>query len=152
MFEDTVFLFIYSTIYHGTPNDVLRQPGWATLLWINVFASDMLSKVKLIFPHYHSSNNIHMNNSLCSTLNPLFCKECLGRAMAQAASRRPLIAEALVRSRFSPCGICGGQSGIGTGFSPSTSVFPCRFHSTSAPLLGKMKKFIIFITGLHDKP
>ena len=35
----------------------------------------------------------------------------IGRAMAQALSRRPLTAEARVRSRVSPCGICGGQSG-----------------------------------------
>jgi hypothetical protein len=67
--------------------------------------------------------------------------------MAQAVSRRPLTAEA----RVSPRGICGGQSGIGTGFSPSTSVFPCQFHSTGAPLHGKTKKLIIFITGLHNK-
>jgi hypothetical protein len=60
--------------------------------------------------------------------------------MAQAVSRRPLTAEARVRSRVSPCGICGVQSGNGTDFHPSTSVFPCQFHSTGAPLLGKMKK------------
>jgi hypothetical protein len=36
-------------------------------------------------------------------------------------------------------------------FSPSTSVSPCQFHSTGAPLLGKMKK-LIFITELHNKP
>jgi hypothetical protein len=64
----------------------------------------------------------------------------LGRAMAQAVSRRPLTAEARVRSRVSPCVICGGQSGTGTSFSPSTSVFPCQFHSTDAPLQGKTKK------------
>ena len=60
--------------------------------------------------------------------------------MAQAVSRRPLAAEARVRSLVSTCGICGGHSGTGTGFSPSTSVFPCQFHSTGAPLLGKPKK------------
>jgi hypothetical protein len=42
-----------------------------------------------------------------------------------------------------------------TGFCPSTSVFPCQFHSTGAPLLGNGQKIIIiiviFITGLHKK-
>jgi hypothetical protein len=80
---------------------------------------------------------------------------CPGPAMVQAVSRRPPTAEARVRSRVSPCGICGGQSGTGTGLSPSSSVFPCQFNSTGAPLLGKGQKIIIiviFITGLHSKP
>jgi hypothetical protein len=63
-----------------------------------------------------------------------------GRAMSQAVSRQPLTAEVRVRFRVNPRGICGGQSGTGTGFSPSTSVFPCQFNSTGAPLHGKRKK------------
>jgi hypothetical protein len=43
----------------------------------------------------------------------------VGRAMAQVVSRRPLTAEARLRDRVNPCGVCGGQSGTGTGFSPS---------------------------------
>jgi hypothetical protein len=47
-------------------------------------------------------------------------EEAKGRLdyMAQPVSRLPLTTEVRVR----PCGICGGQSGTGTGFSPSSSV------------------------------
>jgi hypothetical protein len=43
-----------------------------------------------------------------------------GCAMAQVASRRPITAEARVRSQLSACRICGAQSGTGTGSSPSS--------------------------------
>jgi hypothetical protein len=44
---------------------------------------------------------------------------------------------------------------LGQVFPPSSSVFPCQFHSTGAPLLGKGQEIIftvIFIIGLHNKP
>jgi hypothetical protein len=53
--------------------------------------------------------------------------------MAQAVSRRPLKVDARVRSQVSPCEICSGQNGTGTGLSPSTSVFLCLYDSTNAP-------------------
>jgi hypothetical protein len=39
-----------------------------------------------------------------------------GHAMTQAVSRRPLTAEASVRARVSPCGICGGHVVLGQAF------------------------------------
>jgi hypothetical protein len=57
----------------------------------------------------------------------------LDRAVAPAVNRRPLTAKAQSQSQVSPRGICGGQNDTSTGFSPSTSVFPCQNHSTSAP-------------------
>jgi hypothetical protein len=52
---------------------------------------------------------------------------------AQAVSRRSSTAEARVRSQFSPCAICGGQSGTGQVFFFSRiSFFPCH-HSTNVP-------------------
>jgi hypothetical protein len=40
----------------------------------------------------------------------------LGHAMVQAVRRRPPKAEAQVRARVNPCGICCGQSDAGPGF------------------------------------
>jgi hypothetical protein len=53
-----------------------------------------------------------------------------GRAMTQAIIHRPLTAEARVRARASPRGICGGQNGTGTGLSPSSSVLPSQYNSS----------------------
>jgi hypothetical protein len=50
--------------------------------------------------------------------------------MAQAVCRWLLTAEARARALVDPCGICGGQSGTGAGFSPNSSVFPCQYHPT----------------------
>jgi hypothetical protein len=52
--------------------------------------------------------------------------------MAQAVSRRLFTAESPVRARVCTWGIRVEQSGNGTDFSPSYSVFPCQCHSTMA--------------------
>jgi hypothetical protein len=80
-----------------------------------------------------------------------------GRAVDQAVSRRPATAEARFGSRVSPCGIRVGQSVTGTGFFPEYFGFPRQFHSTGAPLLGKVENLIIiflfiFIIGFQSKP
>jgi hypothetical protein len=67
---------------------------------------------------FHSSENVDCGPA-CSQL-----RLCLGRALTQAVSRRPLTAEVRVCAPVGPCEICGGQSGTGTGSSPSSSVFP----------------------------
>jgi hypothetical protein len=56
--------------------------------------------------------------------------------MPQAVSRRLVIAEALSRCQANPCGIGGGKSGIGTGFSSSILVFllSVSFHQFSIPI------------------
>ena len=62
--------------------------------------------------------------------------------MAQAVSRRPLDAETRVRSRFSPCGICGGQSGTGLHNKPQ------RCDASVASAAGPLKKRQRLFTSL----
>jgi hypothetical protein len=74
-----------------------------------------------------------------------------GRAMARVVSRRPLTAEARLRARVNPCGICGAQSGTGTGFSPSSSFFPSIYHSTVAlqtNIIWGMRNMLTWV-GIH---
>jgi hypothetical protein len=53
--------------------------------------------------------------------------------VAQTVSRWPLTAEAGVQTYANYCGMSGGQNGTGKGFSPSTVVLPCFYHSIDDP-------------------
>ena len=53
--------------------------------------------------------------------------------MTQSVSSWFTTAEALDHLQGSLCGMCNGHNSNGEGFPPSTSVFPCQYHSSSAP-------------------
>jgi len=62
---------------------------------------------------------------------------CSGRqfkhiSVFETVGRRPLTSKVWIQSQASLCGICGGQSSIGTDFPPSRSVFLCQYNSTNA--------------------
>ena len=59
--------------------------------------------------------------------------EICGRAIAQEVSSGTVASVVASRSQtVSPCGTCRGPSTTDTGFSPSTAVSPCQYHSTNA--------------------
>jgi hypothetical protein len=71
------------------------------------------------------------------------------RAMAQAVSRWPLTAAVRVRIQVNPVGFVVDK---GIGFSPSPSVFLCRYHSTVGTTLMKIKKIVLpFIHSSRDE-
>jgi hypothetical protein len=81
------------------------------------------------------SNPFHKGSPLFYSLaihvkEPLRLSIMPGRTTAQAVSRRPLTADARVRAQASLCGICGGQSGTGTGFSPKSFGVLCQYYFT----------------------
>jgi hypothetical protein len=85
-------------------------------------ATNRLSHGTAFFPPKTRSSKSSLPSSL---FNPTFYAlliSPIGLAMAQALSSQPLTIEAWVRARVSPCGICGGQSSTGTGFSLISSV------------------------------
>jgi len=53
--------------------------------------------------------------------------------MAQAVTRRSHTAEARLQSHFRPSGICGGEIGTGTGYSPVLRFCCVNYHSTDTP-------------------
>jgi len=55
--------------------------------------------------------------------------------MTQVFSHQNVKLEVRLLFQIRPCHICRGQSCPETGFSPSTSVFPCQYHAAIVPYL-----------------
>jgi hypothetical protein len=76
--------------------------------------------------------------------------------MALPVSRRPLTAEARIRSRVGPLGFVVDKVAPGQGFPRVLRFPPVNFIPPVLHYLEKLKKLIIFlfifITGLHNKP
>jgi len=72
-------------------------------------------------------NKYIYNKSTCTTI--IWHRPCEGWVF----NHWPVPMEAWVQSQASQWGIYGGHSITKTGISPTTSVFPCQYHSANAP-------------------
>jgi hypothetical protein len=97
--------------------------SWCVLLWQGAYQI-LLNSVDW-FDHLREEIHRHTHTH---THRACWLESHLGRAIAQAVSRRPLTTEARFRSQVSPCGICGGKSCTGTGPPPPVLRFsPVNF-------------------------
>jgi hypothetical protein len=117
-----------------------------TQRWTLVVHTQTNAKPNVCWQQWHESLSLLQN--LKASLGILLFMFCLlrlatvswvnvtavyGHAVSQVVGRWPVTVDVKVWFQAFECGICGGQSDTWTGFSLSTSVFPCQYHSTSAP-------------------
>jgi hypothetical protein len=125
----SVFIYFLRLLYlkNGVMNSVSDKKRVShLLLFRDVFPGHGAA---LAFETYETSGHNKAPITYSINYRSTGVRKSKGVAMAQVVSRRPLTAEAQVRARFNPRGICGGQSVTGTGYSPSSSVFLCQYIS-----------------------
>jgi hypothetical protein len=89
---------------------------------------------------YRGDSDVRQRKDRFPTNNCHTAEPYLKRLVAGFPSRRPW-----VRARFWSSWICGGQSGAGSRFSPSTLVSPANLHSTKFSI-------IIITRGRYKRP
>jgi hypothetical protein len=117
---------------------------WYLKLWLKEMVKDwrkqIMNKVLNILGHtkphsFHrwmSTLENWATNCSKDVLQQCMCQ--LGCAIAQTANQPPAFNWGGPGScPGSPCGVCGGQSGIVTGFSQESINMPCQYYSTTAP-------------------
>jgi hypothetical protein len=82
------------------------------------------------FPCYSPLTVHHLIAISHSPVNTVTRSGCV---TAGSVSHWIITEEVQVQSQGGPCGICGGQSGNGTGFAERTSVYSDDHHSANAP-------------------
>jgi hypothetical protein len=108
----------YCTCYtpSQTVTAILPCQGYTTSGRYMYHPFKYLKSLHLAETHTHSNYTFHMIITINIDYFPKKFKGLVGRAKAQAVSRWLPTVAARFRTRVWSCGICGGQSGAGSGF------------------------------------
>jgi hypothetical protein len=94
--------------------------------WISYVAGSYPAPYEAVIIKYRVQHSTH-NSSFCCCIHLQSYKFC-------GLYRWSLIPGTPVRYQVRPCGICGGQSGTGTGFAMSTAVYFKSESSLQCPM------------------
>ena len=125
--------FVWRTNCKGPYLVYLILTGWNTFVFISVFVPSLDMYISAYCLPGLGTEVLYSAHQQHTFLNLTLYVSEKGCAVSQGISCWHHSVEAWVQLQASPCGKCSGWSGTGTGFSPSTVIFTCHYHSTSAP-------------------
>jgi len=128
--------FCDMTPYSVEVTDISKEHADTALLWQDVDTRlhgvrNQILKTLILAAVKKNTSNVGRNRA---SLSKMFNTAVTVRSILLYTSSLKMIYRAVdgVRFRASPFENFGGQSRTGTGYSPTTSVFPCQYHSTIA--------------------
>lgn len=104
-----------------------KKKECAALFFFSIRAWQFLSNL----PRISFSVLLQQIMNLYSTMSFLQIKDSQRAVLLMRLGASHSLRKPWVQSEVSPSGICGEQTGTGTGFSPGTSAFPYQYHSTN---------------------